>query len=615
MRYYQIASQKIDEVRMGQSDLDKFINGEEAQGIRIGFEAELCFPSVYADDYDPDWSKDKFINFGIDSIIYFFNHEHWNTPSTLQTLRNTLETDFKEWQEEDLREKWKNDKKEIIADYLVNNAELFNMTYSMTNYLSELGHDTESIDRILNNRRDALHQEAYTHANRELDDMIDKVLDSVGDESEEAEMYRALYNEIYTNFQTEEIKTLTESAWCDARNYNSMSDVWTAFSEEIGLVWPYTLSGNGELNQYSAEILQKSLQSTLGVKVKTGLSYHSIIRRPGLWIIEADSSIEPNSKSHVPAEIISPPMPLIDGLNKLKEFYQWGLSQGAYSNKSTGFHVGVSLPNTNTNPIDYVKLALFLGDEYVLKKFNRANNEYTYSALGKIQKAIAGGHRITDADVKDTLEKMRNNQLKNASELLRVTGGFNKYTSLVVKSGYIEFRSMGGSLYFKEDNLDTILIMIKRYAYAMHIAGNPDLHRKEYAKKLYKLFSTGEANTPEKDAMRIFSMYSAGEMSPDQAARFLRSLQADRARRNRAINMIQQTSATTDSTPPTSTGAGVLPPGNTRYNVYDTNDGVVLGTFIARTDDSNSAEQAFRSFLTRNGLDSGSLLYNYSPVV
>ena len=32
---------KIDEVRMGQSDLDKFIGSPEANGIRAGFEAEL----------------------------------------------------------------------------------------------------------------------------------------------------------------------------------------------------------------------------------------------------------------------------------------------------------------------------------------------------------------------------------------------------------------------------------------------------------------------------------------------------------------------------------------------------------------------------------------------
>jgi hypothetical protein len=78
MRYQEIKSllenQELDEVRMGSSDLQKFLQTPLAQNMKAGFEAELIFSGGnesrddYEPDYEPDYSADERVN-NIDDII------------------------------------------------------------------------------------------------------------------------------------------------------------------------------------------------------------------------------------------------------------------------------------------------------------------------------------------------------------------------------------------------------------------------------------------------------------------------------------------------------------------------------------------------------------------
>jgi hypothetical protein len=74
---------------------------------------------------------------------------------------------------------------------------------------------------------------------------------------------------------------------------------------------------------------------------------------------------------------------LLSDLNKVKA---WADKTGCYTNSSTGLHINVSVPgwSGDLNQLDYVKLALLLGDEFVLDSFGRAGNTYAKSAMGKI---------------------------------------------------------------------------------------------------------------------------------------------------------------------------------------------------------------------------------------
>ena len=108
---------------------------------------------------------------------------------------------------------------------------------------------------------------------------------------------------------------------------------------------------------------------------------------------------------------------------------------------------------------------------------------------------------------------MKNNLIELAERELVKGTGEGKYTSAHKQGKYIEFRSAGGD-WLAEANAEPGKLenTMMRYAYAMYLAGNPGLERKEYYKKLYKLI------TPEGDdpVMQLFSQYAAGVIDKEQ---------------------------------------------------------------------------------------------------
>jgi hypothetical protein len=229
-------------------------------------------------------------------------------------------------------------------------------------------------------------------------------------------------------------------------------------------------------------------------------------------------------------------MPLSQALEIMPKFFAWAESNGAYANKSTGFHMSVSMPDHASDNLDYTKLALFLGDEYVLQQFGRAANTYAKAAIQKIRE------RRGNVDVSKALNQMRTHLSQMASNALASPSGFGKYTSINPKDNYIEFRSAGGKDYFRD--MDKIQNTLMRYAQATSIAMDPDSEKKEYAKKLYKLLSKVETQqvvdpktgsktvkvkpSADADAISIFSRYVAGELPKSALKSFIKVLQHSR---------------------------------------------------------------------------------------
>jgi len=209
----------------------------------------------------------------------------------------------------------------------------------------------------------------------------------------------------------------------------------------------------------------------------------------------------------------------LETIDKLKAVIEWAQNEAdAYTNSSTGLHMGVSIPYVGGN-VDYVKLVLFMGDEYVLDKFGRAGNTYAASAMKKLRQNMAGARNrgeLTEAklDPMGALELVQKNLIELAARYVQDGVGNSKYTSAHIQDGYIEFRSPGGDYLSMEsrgewnDIKDTML----RFARAMYIAGRPDLERREYAKKLYKLISPGAQD----DGLKLFSEYAAGTIDKEQ---------------------------------------------------------------------------------------------------
>jgi len=297
-----------------------------------------------------------------------------------------------------------------------------------------------------------------------------------------------------------------------------MSDI----ANEFGLDWPvWNMDARGNDGSRDWDDIGASLQEVVDMPVKVSTNYHSATRREGTWIIEPDGSLDPDDKSEeMGLEIVSPPMPLLTAIEKLKQVVDWANDPNggnAYTNSSTGLHMGVSLPKiqsedaSDTAGIDYVKLILFMGDKYVQQQFGRSANTYCASALDKLKQNIKGGR----SDPAGVVDLLRHGLTELAYKELQKGVGTSKYTSAHLQDGYIEFRSPGGDWLAKGDEEIGILEnTMMRFARAMAIAGDPSAERQEYAKKLYKLVTAD--NEQYADQLRLFSEFSAGTINKEQ---------------------------------------------------------------------------------------------------
>ncbi len=499
MRYRELLSeQQLDELRMSPGALRKFAASPAAQGIQAGFEAELIFPGLleggfYDPEIEPDYDQDERAT-SIDEVVDFFSNDDWDrglSRTQANRLYNRLLDELLEWQDQQLEYNF--DDREAY-DYVYN---ILRKDYPEDEYIEEWL-EGKKLEDTEENRQEA------GYAWRDwLEEQTNWCIEKQTTSYEEA---REQYDHDHRDDYSEEDFF--------RENYPRMSDIESAF----GLDWPYYYetgdsNATGDFDHEQAAKLANELQKTIGATVRIG-GYHSQRRQPGVWYIESDTSLNPDSEEDMPAEIVSPPMPLDQCLVTLEKFFEWANGHDAYANNSTGFHMGVSLPAVGGR-VDYLKLALFLGDQHVLQAFGRASNSYTRSAMTKIsdavqRKRIEGGQQIADA-----MLLMRHGLVQLAAKSLQISPtGYGKYTSINPKDGvYIEFRSAGGSGYFND--IDRLQNTLMRYAQAMYIASRPDLEREEYYKKLYKFLSTIESPWTQ-TTIDKFAELATGKMTKEQ---------------------------------------------------------------------------------------------------
>jgi hypothetical protein len=656
--------EELDEVRMGAGDLAAFAKSPAAQGIRAGFEAELCFTGLGGggdDDDDaspePNYDEDRRPRSISDVAEFFYDGDH-NSRRDVALLREKMLEDYLEWRSSALYEAWSEIADREVADYIENNV--FDFDDAVEEYLrDDLGLSDQQVRVAMNagkksqeiesskqlglfaddNEAYAAYAEARDHAKEQLQELVERSLED----------HDSYYESAREQWEEGADDDYSEREWLESEGMSAMSDVQSNYD----ISWPYydypsNESGN-EYNIDNATDLARNLSNTLGVEVKASSGYHNTTRREGLWIMEPDGSLEADD-GDMPVEIISPPMPLEECLSQMREFFAWAKSERAYSNESTGLHVGVSLPDVG-GKIDYVKLALFLGDKYILDKFNRDGNSYCKSALEKIEKDIFNKdpEQITTA-----ISAMRSGLSNIAAGLITNDFGHGKYTSINLKGDYVEFRSMGGEDYI--NNIDDVINTVQRFALAMSIAGDKNAYRDEYNKKLYKLINP----KGESDSIAYFAGYAAGTVPKNTLKYWLRQQQTERqakktppawwwkvvyqnagievvavseesAKRQarvfwdlpyrhvsdaeisaeplskydpaRDLNQLGARRQATEMPPVVSAPRGNLLPGNQNYEVYRVGTGEVVGTFVNGTD-PESARLGFQRFMARYDISS-----------
>ena len=504
--YQLVKEADLFEVSMSPGALRDWANSDEAKDITAGFEMELIFADTEgaADDYDeaePDWDRDERIRGrSFDDVIEWFDNDEFgyavSNMQNVDQLRATMDEDFFEKADE-----WVNSEFEEVAAEKV--REIM---------------DDDVWEPTKEDRYDDVANELFEKSYEALDeDEQEQVRDTAFDYylNEVDEAVSEQYNNEYWEQAMEDFR---EDRWGDYtwRQYYNDAGLETMhdIAERFFISWPFLVlhgQGNRSWEEIEQSLVNEPLADT-DFSVTVGAGYHGTARRDNLFILEPDSSLEADESEDAGVEIVSPPMPLGLATTTLENMLIWAKdsSTDAYTNSSTGLHMGISIPGTEN--VDYVKLVLFSGDKYILEKYGRLQNSYTPSAFDMLQRR---GNSLSQNPelLKQSLDKMHDNLEAAAEEFIRGSTGNAKYTSMGIKSGYIEFRSPGGN-YLDMDIPDVINTML-RFARAMKIASDPNAYRQEYQKKLYKI-ATQNGNTSVNKFNQLFADYQAGTIDVEK---------------------------------------------------------------------------------------------------
>jgi putative chitinase len=470
--------ENLFEISMSPSSLKKL---SAQTGALAGMEFEMIVPNVEGNDdgdQEPDYEYDERCR-SIEDAVQFFYDGDFNGRRDVERLRERMQNDFSEWLDDKIYREWERHGEEYLEEWVPNNVD-------------ESEWNPEGLEG--EERQEALEEFI---ANLHADPGGSNAFDEYREENQES---------------------YDESDWLDDEDLDRMSSIENAYS----MNWPHwTTVGQGE---GSIEQVADNFSDAIGRPVQASSSYHSgSVQRPSTknphYIVEPDSSLDPDDNNDQGLEFVSPPMPIEELLSDLNKVKAWADKTGCYTNDSTGLHINVSVPGWSggSDQLDYVKLAVLLGDEHVLESFGRAGNTYCKSAMGKIQTII----RQNPAKAEEMLERMRQGMDQLASKAIH-SGTTDKYTSINNKNGYIEFRSPGGD--WLNDNFAEIDNTLRRFTVALSAAVDPEAYRKEYLKKLYKLLDVHS----EKDPLSYFAKFAAGELPRAALKSFVRQAQLER---------------------------------------------------------------------------------------
>jgi len=472
--------ENLFEISMSPSSLKKL---SAQTGALAGMEFEMCVPNTEGNDdgdQEPDYDYDERCR-SIEDAVQFFYDGDWNGRRDIERMRERMQSDFSDWLMDKVYQDWERHGEEYLEEWVPNNVD--------ESEWNPEGLEGEARQEALEEYIAAMHADAG----------------SSGDAFDE---YREENQESYD-----------ESDWLDDEDLDRMSSIENAYS----MNWPHwTTVGQGET---SIEDVADSFSEAIGRPVQASSSYHSSrVERPSVknphYIVEPDSSIDVDDNDDRGLEFVSPPLPIEELLSDLNKVKAWADRTGCYTNDSTGLHINVSVPgwSGDSNQLDYVKLALLLGDEHVLESFGRAGNTYCKSAMGKIQSIV----KQNPNSAQELMDRMKSGMDQLASKVIH-SRSTEKYTSINVKNGYIEFRSPGGD--WLNDNFKEIDNTLRRFTVALSAAVDPEAYRQEYLKKLYKLLDVHS----EKDPLSYFAKFAAGTgFSPTVLKSFIRQAQLER---------------------------------------------------------------------------------------
>ena len=497
-----INEQRLDEIDMSPSNLSQIVTGIDALA---GMEFEMIVPGVAeADDYwepEPDWDRDETAR-SFEQIKDFFHDGDYNGRRECERLYDNLLENYldSDWLSEKKQEAWGEASYDAIKD-LVDRDYADDLRDQAVEEISaktdDFGTNDEEFRAAVTERYDELLQEK-----------IDSILADMGSEYEEAyeEWEQNEWEETWNDYDLQE-------EWLNYEGIETMKDV----HDNYNISWPYYTEPDGQ-GEADIEQVADEFSHAIGRKINWSSNYHGAHRAPDRYVVEPDGSLDADDSNDSGLEFVSPPLPLDELLSDLEKVKAWAEDKGCYTNDSTGLHINVSVPGFSMEKLDYTKLALLMGDKYVLEQFGRLGNTYCKSALDIVKERI----KQRPEDVSMILDKMKDGLASVAGKVIH-SGSTSKYTSINTKSGYIEFRSPGGD--WLNEDFDKLKNTLYRFVVALDAALDETKYKQEYAKKLYKLLSPSNDST---NTLEYFARFSAGELPQSALKSFVRQAQLQR---------------------------------------------------------------------------------------
>lgn len=482
-----LQEQLLDEVAMNPSRLRQMA---AQTGAIAGIEFEMLVPDAKTDDdegeSEPDFDTDERVS-SFDEIEDFFSGgEGFNSRRDIQRLIEEVQQEYYEWFSEQWYEDGRDFFNEYAEDHFDEESALETAGEEIHEANPELPTDSDEFRELVSNRVEELKEEWLEE---EWDDQ-GRIFDRAREEWEQDN------GDVGDFFRS--------------NGYRYMSDLpWNNH-----VVWPYityTSTGDTDISEIASEF-----QDAIGRPVDYSESYHGAKRKENTYVVEPDSSLKP-PEGFGGLEFVSPPLPLDEMLSDFQKVIEWAKGYGCETNESTGLHMNVSVPNFSSENLDYVKLALLLGDRYVLEQFGRTANTYCKSAMADITEKVR-----TRPDIAQNLLQQLNSGIQQSASKVIHNGITGKYVSINTHNGYIEFRSPGGDWLDSDWNkLESTLL---RFVVALDAACDPNKYRQDYLKKLYALLQPKTDNDP----IAVFAKFSAGALSKQELTNWVRSAQLQR---------------------------------------------------------------------------------------
>ena len=472
MRYTEF---KIDEAPMNPGEYNKAIDTGHTQGVLVGYEFEVCMPEETLNNFQGDT---KVTTAMVDDKLkenqgYLFgNNLSRMTPDRFMSMFK-LKPGISNYTSTDEAIK------AVLADRIKDGKALFNKV--------PVG--------IRKKAMEEMHADSNASPMAFLADMgyllyykFDGQHDAGGDSKTE-EIGAKMRSLVDVRWMYILNKMIPRANLQDSSHADNMSQYFDfnpqAVFDELGM------EDSNDAGAFT--VLKPSLEKTMNAKVNVFHRYHQSSKNMTDWYIEPDGSLRPDNRRDFTAEVVSPPLPAKDAVQALKNFFALASQLKLYTNESTGLHINVSIPAT----IDLMKLAVFTGDQHILQKYGRMDNDYAASVTRDIPTKISNRNsvvRVADIPGKNVFGQQKKTTTINYKELKDIADDISaNHTASISSNGkWISFRHVGGN-YLKDYN--EIFNVVGRFVRAVIIASDPSLYKNEYATAVAKLTGANTANT------------------------------------------------------------------------------------------------------------------------